>query len=119
MKTRISKILEILDSKKGSNIKEFYFPEGSYFASAVVLCTSLNGRHANSLLDELKTLKPKEEFLNVDTKSDTWIIGDLGDIIIHILNENMRDEYKLDNFFNDIIMGKLPGNANIKSFVND
>lgn len=99
---RIEKIKHTLDEKKGFDIASFDFRNTEYFADGVVICNSLNSRHAQSLLSELKTnLKPKEEFLNTDDGSLEWVIADLGDIIVHIISKETREIYKLDEFFNE------------------
>ena len=105
MDKRIEKIKNILDNKKGDNITSFDFRNTDYFTDFVVICDSLNARHSDSLLNELKNnLKPQEEFLNTDTKSLEWIIADLGDIIIHITDPKVREYYKLDEFFDDALL---------------
>jgi ribosome silencing factor RsfS/YbeB/iojap len=103
MQERIKKIVDLLDNKKGENIISFNFIDTDYFCDSVVVCNSLNSRHGDSLINEMKNvLKPQEEFLNVDDKSMEWIIADLGDIIVHIIDPSVRDMYKLDEFFSKI-----------------
>jgi len=105
MQDRIKRIENTLSDKKGEYISFFDFRNTDYFANGVIICNSLNSRHAESLLNELKnTLKPQEEFLNTDNKSTEWIIADLGDIIIHIIDSKIREHYKLDEFFNDTLL---------------
>jgi len=60
------------------------------------------------LLDFLKEdLKPKgEEFLRVD-EDDNWIVVDLGDILIHIISKSKREEYKLEEFLEQIKSGLI------------
>jgi ribosome silencing factor RsfS/YbeB/iojap len=99
MEKRVEEIISILDSKKAEDIVSVDLQDKDYIANYVVVATSLNGKHAFSLLNYLKdALKPKgEEFLRVD-EDDEWTIVDLGDILVHLITENYREKYSLDNF---------------------
>jgi ribosome silencing factor RsfS/YbeB/iojap len=98
MKERIEKITKILDDKKALDIESFDTKESDYFTDAVVIATTMGEKHGFALLNELKTkLKPDEQFLAID-ESDDWIVIDLGDILIHLMSEEYRAKYKLEEF---------------------
>ena len=40
-----------------------------------------------------------EEFLFTE-ESDDWTVIDLGDILIHLMSEEYREKYKLEEFLN-------------------
>lgn len=109
MKERIERITKILDAKKAEDIEVVYLEGHDYITDAVVIATSLNGRHGESLLNELKNaLKAQgESFVATDAETDEWIIADLGDIIIHIMTQSYRDKYSLERFLEDLKKGKL------------
>ena len=47
-------------------------------------------------------LKPTgEEFLRVD-EDDEWTIIDLGDMFIHLMSENYRKKYSLEDFLSKL-----------------
>ncbi len=101
MKERIEKIVKILDENKGEEVEFFNVQNSDYFVDGVLICTGLNERHNEALLDFLKSnLKPEEEFLHVEI-SDGWIVADLGDILIHIMTEEYRKLYKLEKFLEE------------------
>jgi ribosome silencing factor RsfS/YbeB/iojap len=98
MKQRIEKIEKVLDEKKALDIESFDLKESDYFVDAVVIATTMGQKHGFALLDELKKkLKPEENFLFVE-ESDDWIVVDLGDILIHIMSEEYRAKYQLEEF---------------------
>lgn len=103
MQKRIQAITELLDSKKAEFIEIFDMSEGDYFVSFVVIATTLGEKHALSLIDELKTtLKPLgEEFLNLQS-SEEWTVIDLGDILIHLLSEEYRAKYKIEELLQEL-----------------
>ncbi len=112
MKDRIERISKLLDSKKAENIEVVYLDGQDYIADAVVIATSLNERHGESLLNDLKNaLKPEgEEFLAVDDSTGEWVVVDLGDIIIHIMTQSYREKYTIEKFLEELKSGKFSEN---------
>jgi ribosome-associated protein len=102
MQERLDKIVNILDDKKAVDIESFDLVGKNYIADAVIVATTLNNKHAYSMLGYLKNgLKPLgEEFLRID-EDDDWTIIDLGDIIIHLMSQTYRDRYDLDKFLKE------------------
>ena len=100
---RIAKIKELLDEKKALDIIDYDLRNTDYFVDHVVVATTMADKHAKALLDHLKkTLKPLgEEFLGVD-ESDDWTVIDLGDILIHLMSEEYRAKYQMDEFLKEI-----------------
>ena len=100
MEERISRIIEVLDSKKAENIESFTLTGKGYIADRVVIATALNNKHSLALLTHLKDeLKPfGEEFVRTEEADGDWTIVDLGDILIHIMTAEYREKYTLDEF---------------------
>lgn len=107
-KRRISAITQILDEKKGENIELFDMRQDGYFVDFVILATTMGEKHAQSLIDELKTrLKAlNEDFLNIQS-SEEWSVLDLGDILIHLLSPSYREKYKIEELLNSLKEGKI------------
>jgi ribosome silencing factor RsfS/YbeB/iojap len=103
LQQRVDTIVNLLDSKKATQIEVFDLARSDYIAKAVVLANSLGGKHTSALLDHLKTdLKPLgETFLGTDETED-WVVADLGDIIIHIMTPEYRRRYSLEAFLEEI-----------------
>ena len=108
MENRIKRIIQILDDKKAENIENINLTGKQYLVDQVVIATTLNSKHAFSLITYLKEqLKPEgEEFLRVDENED-WTIIDLGDILIHLMSEKYRDKYQIEEFLDEIQKGSL------------
>jgi len=100
---RIAKIKELLDEKKAMDIMDYDLKNTDYFVDSVVVATTMADKHAKALLDHLKkNLKPLgEEFLGID-ESDDWTVIDLGDILIHLMSEEYRAKYQMDEFLREI-----------------
>ena len=103
MNTRLENIKKILDDKKAENIEIIDLRSKEYIVDYVVIATTLNSKHGYSLLNYLRTdLKPTgEEFLRVD-EDDEWTIIDLGDMFIHLMSENYRKKYSLEDFLSKL-----------------
>ncbi|MEA3352793.1 MAG: ribosome silencing factor [Campylobacterota bacterium] len=99
MEQRIKRIVEVLDFNKAEDIENFDLTNKGYIVNQVVIATSLNAKHSLALLNHLKdALKPEgEEFLRTEEDGD-WSIIDLGDILIHIMTQEHRDKYSLEEF---------------------
>jgi len=102
MTNRIENIVKILDDKKAVDIETFDLKDKDYFVDAVVIATTMGQKHGLALLDDLKKkLKPLgETFLFID-ESDDWTVIDLGDILIHLMSEEYRAKYQLEEFLNN------------------
>jgi ribosome-associated protein len=103
---RIERIIKLLDEKKAKDMETFDLTGKSYMVDRVVIATSLNSKHAFSLVNYLKEeLKPLgEEFFRVD-ESDDWTIIDLGDILVHVMTESHRAKYNMEDFLESIKRG--------------
>lgn len=100
MQKRIQTITQLLDEKKAEQIEVFTMND--YFVDVVIIATTMGEKHALSLIDELKiALKPlNEEFLNIQSSPD-WSVIDLGDMIIHLLSEDYRAKYKIEELLEE------------------
>ena len=100
---RIENIKSALDEKKANNIEVIDLQGKNYIVDYVIISTSLNQKHSIALVESLKdTLKPLgEEFLRVD-EDENWSIIDLGDMLIHIMTDEYRQRYNLEEFLSKI-----------------
>ena len=106
MENRIKRIIEILDERKAENIEAIDLTGKQYMVDNVVIATTLNTKHAFSLVNYLKDeLKSEgEEFLRIDDNDD-WTIIDLGDILVHLMSETYRERYQIEEFLEEIKRG--------------
>jgi ribosome silencing factor RsfS/YbeB/iojap len=97
MNERLKKIADILDEKKAEHIECFDLTNSDYFVDGTIIATQQAPKHAIMLVEEIKKiLKPQgEEVLHID-ESDDWTIIDMADIIVHIMSENSRTKYNLE-----------------------
>ena len=103
MSKRLETIRAILDDKKAENIEVIDLTQKEYIVDYVVIATTLNPKHAFALLNYLKNdLKPLgEEFLRVDD-DENWTIIDMGDVFIHLMSEQYREKYTIEEFLSEL-----------------
>lgn len=102
MEDRLKRIEQLLDEKKAENIEIVNLTGKGYIVDGVLIATALNNKHSISLLGHLKdTLKPLgEEFLRVEEDGE-WSVIDMGDILVHIMTEEYREKYNIEEFLED------------------
>lgn len=103
MNKRLELIRSLLNEKKAEDIEVIDLANKDYIVDYVVIATTLNAKHAYALLNYMKTdLKPHgEEFLRVD-EDEEWTVLDLGDMFIHLMSEDARKKYSLEDFLSKL-----------------
>jgi ribosome-associated protein len=98
----INAIKKALDFNKAENIEVFDVKDTDYFVDYVVVATSIASKHAIMLVDEIKkAIAPfGEKVLHVDD-SDTWTVVDLGDALVHLMSDEYRKRYNLEEFLGE------------------
>lgn len=91
-----------LEDLKGRDIVEIDIAEKSNIADAMLLATGTSRRHVKSLADQVK-IRAKdagEAPLGVEGEdTGEWVLVDLGDVIVHVMTEEMRDFYALEKLW--------------------
>jgi nicotinate-nucleotide adenylyltransferase len=101
---RVENIVKVLDSKKAEEIEVFNLEDADYIADRVVIANSLNLKHTQALFTHLKDeLKPLGETFFHSDASDEWVVGDLGDILVHIMIPDYRQRYSLEEFLTELV----------------
>lgn len=100
---RLETIKTLLNEKKAENIDVIDLTSKDYIVDYVVIATTLNSKHGFALLNYLKEeLKPLgEEFLRIN-EDDNWTVIDLGDMFIHLMSEEYRTKYSLEDFLSKL-----------------
>ena len=97
---------EIVYDKKGENILRLDLREYSALCDYFLLCTATSSPHVGALAERirrevLEQLKIKP--LHMDgTAESGWMIVDYGNVMVHIMTEEKRQEYQLETLWNDV-----------------
>jgi len=104
LEQRVENIVTLLDDKKANDIEVFNLTEADYIAKRVIIANSLNGKHTIALFEHLKKeLRAINDAFLASDVSDDWVVGDLGDILIHIMTSEYRQKYSLEEFLSELV----------------
>lgn len=100
-------IVKILDSKKGLDIKLINISEVSSLADYMVIATGTSSTHVKALAEEVE-YKMDQMGISVSHieghRSNTWILLDYVDIIVHVFSDEAREYYSLERLWQDGVM---------------
>lgn len=98
-------IYNILDDLKGFDIKILNVEGVSCVTDRMILCTGRSNRHVKSTAMNLVTELKKHGLQPLGSEGfDTsdWVLIDLGDIIVHIMQQETRDFYNLEALWGNV-----------------
>lgn len=98
----LQKIVKILDNKKGINIKYMEIRDVTTIADYFVITSGTSSTHIKSLADNVEyELKKDGIYPNKieGYETGTWILMDYGDVVVHIFTEKERENYKIEELW--------------------
>ena len=98
MNEAIKKTIEIIESKKGENIKVYDVTGKSPFMDYVIVCDGSSSVKMEAIATERKKEIPSYKLMEGASEGQ-WILIDCGDFIVNIFNEEKREYYNLDELY--------------------
>lgn len=96
--------VKALDGKKGLDIKLIKIDDVSSIADYFVIATGTSNTHVKALADEVE-FKLDQNGISVSHiegyRSDSWILLDYVDVIVHVFSEEAREYYDLERLWQD------------------
>lgn len=93
-----------INDKKGLNIKVIRVDDVSVLADYFVIATGTSSTHVKALADEVE-YKLNEAGVSVSHiegyRSNSWILLDYVDVIVHVFSDEARDYYDLERLWQD------------------
>jgi ribosome-associated protein len=100
------------ESKKASAIKLLDLREITSFADTFLICTGNNQRQTQAIWEEiaLQIKKTTGEIpLSVEGfENGEWILGDFGDLVVHVFSPEKREYYQLERLWRDASPMEIP-----------
>lgn len=100
------------ESKKASDLKLLDVSEITSFADTFLICTGNNQRQNQAIWDEIALRIKKltgEIPLSVEGyENGEWILGDFGDLIVHVFSPDKREYYQLERLWRDAKPMEIP-----------
>ena len=68
-----------------------------------IITTASNMRQSNAIAEEIRVLMKRDSThrRNIEGKDSEWILGDYGDIVLHIFTDETRELYDLERLWAD------------------
>jgi ribosome-associated protein len=109
MKKEIELMIDVLSEKKAEDILVVQFEEGQHpVTDHIIVVSALNAVHLKSLCADLQRFYKKNkqdalgelDYIGVSGNPESlWVILDFNDLIIHIMEKDLRVQYDFDNLF--------------------
>lgn len=97
-------IADVLDSKKGYDIKVVHVADKTVIADYFVICSGNTGTQIKALADEVEYrigLRDVAPYGMEGRDNGAWVIVDYSNVIVHIFSRDAREFYKLDKLYAD------------------
>lgn len=95
-------IADKLDDTKAENIQILDVTEKSTITDCMIVCSGTSSRHVNAIAENIaaEARHAGLNFLSLQGKEDSeWVLVDLGDVIIHVMQEEIREFYQLEKLW--------------------
>ncbi len=97
-------IADVLDSKKGHDIKVLHVEDKTVIAEYFVLCTGNSSTQIKALAGEVEYRIEQRGLTPYGIEgrdNNSWMILDYSNVIVHIFSREARDFYNLDKLYTD------------------
>ncbi|OIN13823.1 ribosome silencing factor [Oceanisphaera psychrotolerans] len=103
-------IVDKLDDLKARDIQVLDVSGKSSITDCMIVCSGNSSRHVNSIAEHLATEARHAglNLLSVEGKdAGEWVLVDLGDVIVHVMQEETRDFYQLEKLWGGNSVGAV------------
>lgn len=102
LKSLTTLVTKALSELKGIDIVTLTVKDVSSVTDVMIVCTGTSSRHVKSLADNVvQKVKAKKILpLGVEGGQDSeWVLIDLGDVMVHVMQQRARDYYGLEQLW--------------------
>lgn len=95
-------VVDKLDDMKARDIIEINVVDKSTITDMLIVCSGNSKRHVSSIAENLVVEMKAAEMppLSVEGKeSGEWVLVDLGDVVVHVMQDETRDFYQLEKLW--------------------
>ena len=106
VKDELKLIIEVLEDKKGNDIRIFDVREQSSITDYMILVSAISEPHAKALkinLDKMIQERGIAVIGNENESSSGWMVLDAFNFMVHIQTAEMRSFYELEGLWKDAV----------------
>lgn len=102
MNKRLINVVNTLQDLKLYDISIYDFIGVSPYFDYQIIASASNERQAHSSIEFIKKIVTSDDHFHIERDShDRWVLIDLGDIIIHVMHKDTRNDYQIEKLFYD------------------
>ena len=108
---RASRVAEAALDRKAQDIVALDVSELTSYADTFVIATATSDRHARAIAEAIREAEAAlgSKPLGVEGYDEArWVLIDLGDVIVHVFLEDVREAYDLERLWSDAQAIALP-----------
>jgi ribosome-associated protein len=94
--------IEALEDMKAVDLNVYDISKFSDFTDFTMICTGRSNRHVKSLANSVAVKAKENGFkpLSVEgAQSSEWVLVDLGDVVVHVMQAETRDFYRIEELW--------------------
>lgn len=102
MSSLIQFVITTLEDTKAQNVQQFDVTTLSSITDTMIIASGTSNRHVRSLADNLASEAKKHniQVLGVEgDKNSEWVLVDLGDVVVHVMQNDTRNFYQLEKLW--------------------
>lgn len=111
IETLLQLVTTALDDMKGKDIVQLDVRGLSSVTDYMVIVTGTSNRHVKSLAQEVSHKAKQAGYVPLGVEGEMnsdWVLADLGDVIVHVMQAEAREFYDLERLWNPALQ---PGDA--------
>lgn len=104
----LEKITKTLDDAKAHDLINIDLNHHSSIADNMLICTGTSNRHVSAIAQRLVDNLYKDGLKQIRVSGEQlgeWVIVDTGTVMVHIMQQEVRERYELDDLYKCMAAG--------------